>query len=705
MKPHPKNTALLEIGVEELPARFVDPALIQLDQLTQTQLKEHNIHFSEIKTRGTPRRLTVFIAGLSPKTSDREDIQIGPPPKAAKDADGNWTQAAKGFAKAQKTSVSNLILQNTSKGERYVVLRQVKGQSTAQALKSIFPELIKKLSFPKNMVWEASQFKFARPIRWMVALYNSTVIRFPLAGIKSDKTSVGLLSLGGQKIPIRNPQRYHDLLRSRCILVDPAERRKKILDQLDAITKRMKPVAQVVRTEDHLNEVVFLTEYPIALKAEFDEEFLKLPPEILINVLRKHQKFFPIRTQNGQLSHVFIGIRNGPSDHQDVVREGYERVTRARLADAQFFYDQDAKTDLHTRAEKLSGVGFIEGFGTLADKTDRVIHLTQKLGEHIRLNDSQMELAKEGAALAKADLLTQIVSELPELQGIAGRLYSHLKGQKELGDTIEQHYWPLTADGELPQKLEGAVVSVADKIDNLAANFAAGQIPTGSQDPFGLRRASIGIIRMIIEYKWNIRLGVLVEWAFELLPAPHRDNTEAKGALKKFFHQRIANHLGTKGFRGDEVEAVLANQCCQNLASVCDRLQGLKTVRGRPEFDSLSVAIKRARNILKQAEQKGFNVSGSNGLDNENLGKHETKLNNALNAVQPQIADALLNQNFEAAFLALAPLKEPVDAFFDGVMVMVDDETLRSQRLALLKKVQDIFDQVADFSKLQPTGS
>ncbi|MCB4756696.1 MAG: glycine--tRNA ligase subunit beta [Elusimicrobia bacterium] len=692
------HSALLEIGVEELPARFITPALEQLRDELLSGLKSFGMENAEVETWGTPRRLTAILPGLPLKGKDRTELVIGPPPSAAKDENGRWTKAATGFAKSQKVPVQKLEIQDTPKGQRLVALHQFPGQKTDLFLKELFPSVIKKLAFPKSMIWESSGFRFARPIRWIVALYNSTVIRFQVAGLSSDRNTVGLLALGGKKIPIPNPDRYKTLLQNRCILVDPKDRQASLFRQLESVTKKVKGSALI--SPEHVEEVVNLTEYPVGILGEFPESYLKLPKDVLISVLRKHQKFFPVEIRKGKLTHHFVGIRNGLSEHQDEVRNGYERVLNARLADAQFFYEKDSHLSLDALSARLSEVVFQERLGTLADKSNRTLQFIEQVGHLLNLPTNVVDSAKRAAKLAKADLLTQMVGEFPELQGIAGRFYAEMQEPEVVANAIEQHYWPLTSEGPLPQSSEAALVALADKMDTLAGHFSVGLVPTGSADPYAHRRLAVGVIRILLDKKWTLSLPQLVDLAFSLLPS---DNQKGKTELKEFFRQRLINWFTHQQFKIDEVEAILANKV-EDLATVAEKLASLKAVRERSEFDALSIALKRATNILKQAEERGISFRNVEFAP-AGLGEPEKNLRAALNEHRPRLTEALENRDYNKAFLDLASLKEPVDRFFEDVMVMVDDEHPRAQRLALLLDVKKLFETLADISKLQPLAA
>ncbi|MFN0117181.1 MAG: glycine--tRNA ligase subunit beta [Elusimicrobiota bacterium] len=692
------KNALLEIGMEELPARFATPTHLQLSEIAKNTFTESGLDYKSLQVWGTPRRLVLFIEGLSVKAKDRTDLAIGPPPASAKNTEGHWLPAAIGFAKAQKVSPEKLILQNTPKGERYCVIHAIKGQKTEILLKDLFPQIIKSLVFPKTMIWEESQFKFARPIRWFVALFGTSVIRFTIAGVTSDRTSIGLLSLGGLKIPIAKPEKFKSLLQGRCILIDPEERRKNIKTQIETIAKKIK--AQPLVTDEHLNEVVHLNEYPSSILGHIPDKYLMLPKEILVSVLKKHQKFFPLANSKGQLMNMFVGVRNGPSDAQENVREGYERVINARLSDANFFFQHDSKLSFDDLSEKLKGVGFHPKLGSLWDKTERVKSLVEILGNHLHIDPKIIRQSFRTAQIAKADLLTLIVGEFPELQGIAGRFYMTGKESDEVATAIEQHYWPITAESNLPESMPAILLSLADKIDTLGANFSVGIMPTGSADPYGLRRLGTGIIRILIENKFKISIRELLDLAFaELNKIPNKD-PKALHVLETFLIQRTQQFFLNAGYRPDEVDAVLVKRD-KSLILMSETLLALQEIRKKEQFDSLTVAIKRAKNILKQAKEKGM-APKSKLMDAGLLqDESEKKLFSVIETIRPQVEGFIASSQYKEAFLSLVTLRNPVDEFFNKVMVMTDDINLREARLALLQGVEELFDGLIDFSKLQ----
>lgn len=606
-----------------------------------------------------------------------------------------------GFAKAQGVSVGKLTLKDTAKGQRYVVISQVKGASSEHLLKSIFPSVIKKITFPKTMVWEETGFRFARPIRWIVSLFNTKTVRFELAGITTDKVTYGLLALGKKKIPVQKPDVYKSTLQNRCILVDPADRKKKILAMLEMASKKLK--SRTVVDPNHLDEVVNLVEYPTCILGQFPEAYLKIPSEILISVLRKHQKFFPLETTAKKLINAFIGVRNGPSDSEDIVRDGYQRVLNARLSDAQFFFQKDQKEKLEDLVPRLSGVSYLADRGTLLAKTVRLQKMVRQIGHQLGFDEKILEDAERAAMLSKADLLTHIVGEFPELQGVAGRVYALInKENPDVAKAVEQHYWPLASDGPCPESLVGDLVAVADKLDTIAFTFWAGLIPTGSSDPYALRRHAMGIIRILIQKGWVMSLDTMIELALDIGADLFRDKRgELKKQLREFFIQRCAAWFSNQGYRNDEIEAVLANDD-SSLLNMELKLKALKDVRDKTAFSTLSIAIKRARNILRQAREKGVLPPKDYPLEENNLSEQAEKdLFHSINGIAPQFRSHLEKAEYQEALSVLASLKGAIDLFFEKVMVMVEDEGMRSRRLKLIQLIEGLFSSFADFSKMQ----
>ncbi len=707
---------LLEIGVEELPARFVPRALEELQGLAKARLDGKGLTYKSIRTLGTPRRLALIVTELASKGKDLVQESLGPGLAQAKDAEGNWTPAAQGFARSQGTTPEKLETRQTDRGERLCAVKHQEGLHAEKILPELLPELIKKIPFAKNMVWEEGRFSFARPIRWIAALYGSRPVKFQLAGIKSGKKTLGLRFQTKKPIEITSPSRYQPLLKDRCVVVDPAERRALIEKQIQQTGKSVHGHIPMEKFGDLLDEVVHLVEHPVAILGKFDPEYLSLPSEILVTSMKKHQKFFPIfhdAKSGGTLLPNFIGIRNGISENQAVVREGYERVLSARLSDAAFFFGQDRKTRLEEKAPQLKGVLFQKELGTVWDKTARVERLARAIYSQLNnLPAETGEAAGRVAFLAKADLVTAVVGEFPELQGVMGRLYALADGEpSRVADGIEQHYWPLTADGELPKSEAGALVSLADKLDTLAGDFLVGLIPTGSADPYGLRRAAIGILRILSDRQWRLDLRALAEQAVLAFPETVKgDRAKTVQTLADFFKQRWSALMEAKGYRFDEIEAV-ASVRFGDAVDAEQRLKALHDIRRHPDFAPLSIAFKRAANILSQARKKDWfaaHESKGSSVQGDRLAEPaEKELFSAYENIARTAAPHLESFNYDDALKELVKFKAPVDEFFIKVMVMAPEQELAANRLTLLKSVETLFRRVADFSLLQdvPSGS
>jgi glycyl-tRNA synthetase beta chain len=699
---------LLEIGTEEIPARFLEPALVAFQALGRERLQKAGFTFKDVHVYGTPRRLALVVEDLSTKALDQEQEFLGPALAQAKDAAGNWTPAAQGFARSQGTTPERLGTRDTERGPRLVFLKKTPGAPTDTILPALLPELIRSLSFPKSMVWEESRLAFARPIRWIVALFGIKPIAFSVAGVKAGRRTFGLRFQSQKPFDIPAPRRYAALLKNHCVIVDPKERRALIVQQIDHVAKTHHGHIPVDKYPELLEEVSHLVEHPVAVVGKFDPRFLAVPKDVLVTSMKKHQKYFPVFKDASceELLPFFVAVRNGLSDNQAVVREGYERVLAARLSDAAFFFSEHTKRTLASRVADLNGIAFLSPALTVGDKTDRVCRLTGELCD--RMTGVSSDVRRDAgriALLGKADLSTGLVGEFPELQGIVGRLYADRDGENAVVSRgIEEHYWPLTAEGALPSGEAAALVSLADKIDTLAGNFLIGKIPSGSQDPYGLRRAAVGILRLLEAKGKTIALSDLVERALNgLRPCALGDPAKAGRALTDFFHQRWAALAEARGFRPDEVAAVAAAGF-DEVSDAWARLSALRDVRRHPDFAPLSVAFKRAANLLKQAEKKGDTPSG---VVQEALFRTDAERTlGARVAERAASAEPLLAvRDYPSVLSGLVSLRAAVDDFFVSVVVMDPDSALRQNRLRLLSSVRALFGRVADFSLLQETPS
>jgi len=692
---------LLEIGTEELPASYIEPAAKQLCSLFEEAVKKRGLKFEALKCYSTPRRLAVYAEKLDEKSEDRIEECFGPSVKAGKAPDGSFTPAARGFAAKHEVPVEKLVSKVTEKGEYLCVVKKIPGEKTEKVLSEVFPEIIKKLYFPKTMVWESSLFRFARPARTFIAVYGEKIVKFSLAGVKSSNFTVGLHATSSKKIVISAPEKYLTALRNNCVIVDPSERRDILAKIIEAAAKRVK--GAVLKDEGLVNEVNFLVEHPVTVTGRFDEKFLRLPQEVLVTCLRKKQKFFAIADQNGKLTNYFIGIRNGISEHQDIVREGYEKVLVARLMDAEFFFSKDTKTTLLSKAEKLKKVMFQESLGSVYDKIVRMEQIASRVAGSLANGTGLFAVPgdiEKASRLAKADLVTDMVYEYPELQGSIGRIYAAHDGEPgHVSGAVEEHYMPLTSDGALPEGNLGTVLSIADKTDTLVGDFAAGLIPSGSADPYGLRRMATGILRIIIEKKLPVPLRALIEHSFSILPEKVRTNPKTPDLVMDFLKLRLENLLEAGGYKFDEIRAVVSTGF-DDLLDTAERLSALKKIRAMKDFESLAAAFKRASNILKQASKNKIEVTGA-VLEELLREDAEKNLYAEVRKIESDVKAFAGTKDYLNALIKIVELKPSVDAFFDKVMVMAEDEALRANRLALLSYTTKLFSNILDFSQLQ----
>lgn len=683
---------LLEIGTEEIPARFLEPALEQLKELGTKMLEENRIDYDRVESFATPRRLVLYIRGISSVQADLVEEVKGPSRKAAFDEAGNPTKAAEGFARSQGIQVSELLVKATPNGEYIFAVKRMAGRLTSEVLSRELPQLITGLSFPRPMRWGNKDLKFARPIRWILSLFGEEVVDFELDGLRPGRLTYGLRFYGESPISISKPCEYFEKLRQAYVIVDQEERRKMIWDMAKSLAGE---VGGYVRSnEDLLEEITYLVEYPTPVCGSFPERFLRLPPEVVITPMQEHQRYFPVWSDQGKLLPKFITFANGPVSNLELVREGNEKVLRARLKDAEFFYEDDLKTPLEAKVDKLKTIVFLEGLGTMYDKAERLVRLSRYLGDVLRLTQEQRSSAERAAYLAKADLVTSMVYEFPELQGIMGGWYALASGEKkEVCQAIREHYQPRFAGDEVPASQEGAVVALADKIDNLVGCFAVGLEPTGSQDPYALRRQALGICHITLVHNFDFSLGELIEQAYSSYNADLKIGLKGvKDRLDEFFRVRLKNFFLDQGFSYDAVEAALAAGRDRILV-VKMRLEALEDVRKRPEFDALLTAYTRAANLARHAGDSDINPALFE------VGA-ERELYNSWIRLKMQLEELLKKRDFRKALLAGAGLVDAIDRFFSEVMVMVEDEALRNNRLALLKDISSTMGRMGDLSKI-----
>jgi glycyl-tRNA synthetase beta chain len=688
---------LLEIGSEELPAQFVTPALGELAAQASRLFSEARLRHGAMITLGTPRRLTLIVHGLAHEQDPIVTEVLGPSRTVAFDPDGKPTRAAVGFAASQGVPVESLQSRTTAKGEYLVSVKQDAGQETGVLLPQLLQRLLEGMTFPKAMRWNETGARFARPVRWLLSLYNGKPVPVAFAGLKADSFSFGHRFLSSaEALRVNDFKSYVRILEQAGVIVDQNRRREMIVSQLDQIAREKQ--ATLVIDDDLVDQAVFTVEAPHAIAGSFDSRYLDLPKEVLITAMKEHQGYFSLLTPDEGLSPHFVAVINMGMQYADVIRAGNERVLGARLADAKFFYDEDRKTSLETRVEHLTGVTFHQKLGTLHQKVQRLVILAPQLARTLGVSE-EAQTCGRAAHLCKADLITGMVGEFPTLQGIMGRQYALYHGEpKAVADAIAEHYLPRFAEDRLPQGIAGRILSLADRLDTLAAFFVMGLIPSGSQDPFALRRQASAVIRLLLEGGPSLNLIDAMREAFNGLKAQGITGDD-KGILEleRFFTERLRYYLREVAkLREDLIDAVLAGRPSDTFDpdALRARAEALQTFAGRPEFESLVTGFKRAENITKTVQDER--------VDRELLKDAvEGHLATALLAAAPQLTRLLADSKFAEALDALAALKAPIDAFFTGVMVMAEDTALRRNRLALLVQVRNMFRQYADFSKIQ----
>ena len=675
---------LLEIGTEEVPAHVMPHLLADLKRLAGDVFAERRLAYDSLRTIGTPRRTALLVTGLAERQEDISTETRGPSVAIAFDAEGKPTKAGAGFARGQGVDPAALIQRG---GYVYASVHE-RGAETALLLTELLPELIRAIPLPNSMRWGDLDFRFIRPIRWIVALYGTEVVPFTLANVTSGNTSRGHRTLSPQDFVISSPADYETACEKAYITVDPVRRRSMITEQINEVAKAAGGTAEI--TPDLLEEVLYLVEYPTALSGAFEEKYLALPAETVITPMRDHQRYFPVKAADGSLLPVFITVRNGGREHLDVVAHGNERVLRARLADAQFFFDEDRKKSLAEHREKLKTVVFQQGLGSMYEKTERLMELVTAIVEELAPDEAAYEAmepdARRAAELSKADLVTGMVTEFTELQGIMGREYALLDGEKpEVARAIDEQYMPRFAGDELPQSDLGFALSVADKIDNIVGTFSRGKIPTGSQDPFALRRQALGLVLMLIEHKSGLLLSDLVEEASDLYDLDVSLCQKMQVYVADFIRLRLKNVLTERGVRYDVQEAVLTD--VDFVADVPVRAAYVERLLASDGADALVQSFVRVGNIARMTET---------GIVDPALFAAQEE--GALHAAYKRaVAARAAGADTLPAEQALAAA---IDAFFDAVMVMDKDERIRKNRLTLLKVIDNYLLCTADYSKI-----
>ncbi|AMM93903.1 glycine-tRNA synthetase subunit beta [Peribacillus simplex] len=684
-----KRDLLLEIGLEELPARFVTASMKQLSDKVQKWLMEKAIEFGEVEAFSTPRRLAILVKDVEESQKDIEEEAKGPAKKIALDSEGNWSKAALGFVRGQGMTSEDIYFKELKGVEYAHVNKFIKGQPTVQLLSEL-AEIISGMTFPKNMRWANQELRFVRPIKWLIALFGNEVVPFSIAGVETARETKGHRFLGDSAI-IEQPERYEETLKEQFVMADPDKRRQVILDQIKGLEQEKGWIIPV--DEELLEEVNNLVEYPTVLFGHFEEEFLELPPEVLITSMKEHQRYFPVKDQDGKLLAFFVTVRNGDDRHLDKVSKGNEKVLRARLSDAAFFYKEDQKKEISAALKKLDSIVYHEEIGTLAEKTARVTAVTGVLADALNLK-AEKEMALRAAEIAKFDLVSHMVYEFPELQGYMGEKYALLKGEtKEVAAAINEHYMPRHADDNVPPSVIGAVVSLAEKIDTLSSFFAIGVIPTGSQDPYALRRQASGVVQILAEKKWNISLEELIVIGLKGLESKgilKRDLEDVKSDMFTFFKARVKHLLQEQQIRYDLIDAVLVNEIGY-IHSIVERAHVLDAKKDEAGFKESLEALSRVMNIAVKCDNK-VTVDPTFFENDQEKALYEKYQNVAIRYTESKDE----NERFEQ----LVSLQSEIESYFENTMVMADDEAIRSNRLSLMKEISDMVAGFAAMNKI-----
>ncbi len=679
-----------ELGTEEIPAGFIPRALDDIKRLLSQELTAARINYGEIRSFATPRRLAISIADVATEQQRQELELTGPPARIAFDASGNPTKAAEGFAKTNGVSVAELSTIETAKGEYLFLSKVVEGGKSIDQLMEILPRMIGKIPFKKSMRWKDLDIRFVRPIHWIVATFGGEIIPFAFGDLHSGNLSRGHRFMAPEEFTVSGVADYITKAEQHYVIPQIEKRRKLIEGQLEVIAKQLG--GRINPDQKLLDEVCFLVETPQALAGTIEARFLQLPPELLITSMREHQRYFTLIDEQGKLLPHFVTIANTLVKDPAVVVAGNERVLKARLADAMFFWQEDQKSQLETRLESLKKVVYQAKLGTSFEKVERFTELATGLAQQFA--PQTVELTRRAATLAKCDLETGMVNEFPELQGVMGREYALLEGEEpRVAKAIYEHYLPIQAGGELPSDDIGAFISLADKIDTICGCFSVGLIPTGTADPYALRRSAIGILAIIMDRGYPISIPDFVSKSVQLMETKRqRAAEEIEADVVEFIRLRLVNLLSAQNYPVDVIDAVLSASFVEPLDAV-ERIKALSKLKEKDDFEPLAVAFKRVGNIVKEGVEQPVDSS----LLNE---ESEKELFDQLQKVQGKVAEYVSERNYAQALETIAGLRQPVDTFFDSVMVMVDDELIKNNRLALLTGIAGLFKGIADFRRI-----
>ena len=681
---------LLEIGLEELPARYVTDSMNQLADKVRNWLETMKINYRELKAFSTPRRLAVLVLDVAGTQEDVSEEAKGPARKIAQNDDGEWSKAAIGFSRGQGMSVDDIYYKEINGVEYAHVKKFIKGKQTIELLPEL-KDLITSIHFPKNMRWADNDLKYIRPIKWIMALFGQEVIPFSITNVTTADWSMGHRFLGG-KWHLTSAKDYEEFMLEQKVIVDPVKRKNMIVEQLKNIEEAKDWVIPV--DEDLLEEVNNLVEYPTALYGGFESEFLELPQEVLITSMKEHQRYFPVKSKDGKLLSQFVTVRNGGSDHLENVARGNEKVLRARLSDAAFFYREDQKNDIDSCLNKLTSIVYHEEIGTLAEKVKRVRRLTNILTEKLSFSSQDKVDADRAAEIGKFDLVTNMVNEFPELQGVMGERYARQKGESEaVAIAINEHYKPRNAEDDTPATEVGAVLSVADKMDTICSFFAIGMIPTGSQDPYALRRQATGIVQILLHQNWIIGLEELIQESLSLLNEDGKVKQKMEAVtvdLVTFFKLRLKYLLQEKDVRHDLIDAILGAEV-GDIHSLFNRARVLEANKNKADFKENIEALSRVINIATKSESQGeINTSL---FEND----YEQSLYERYVSLQEQLSEHVTEETY---FELLVSLKNDINQYFDHTMIMADDAAIKQNRLHLMVQLSNLIKKFANVSEI-----
>ena len=684
-----KNYLLFEIGVEELPARYVNSAMEQLKLNIVKSFDENRITYDSVNVYSTPRRLTVVVDNICERQEDLEEEVKGPAKKIAVDADGNFTKPLLGFMKSKGIKEEDLYFKQVGKEEYAFGKIKQEGKLTSEVLKTVLPEAIKSMTFPKAMRWGGKNMRFIRPIRWMVCILNDSVLDIELEGIVSGNVTKGHRFLGESEFEVNTLDEYLAKLKENFVILNQDERKSIIKEQCEEVAKSLG--GEIELDEELLEEVTHLVEYPTAFYGEFDEDYAKLPKEVVITPMKQHQRYFPV-LKDGKLLPNFIAVRNGDSHRIDNVKSGNEKVLEARLADALFFYKEDTKKSLESYIEKLKTVVFQAKLGTVYDKTLRIEKLANDILD--KLNESGVkEDTLRAAKLCKADLVTGMVFEFTELQGVMGREYAKVSGENEnVAEAIFEHYLPRFAGDILPKTKAGIILSIADKLDSIAGFFAIGIQPTGSQDPYALRRQALGIINILMDNNLDISLKELVDLTLDNYSFIEFNKEEVLNQIMDFFKDRIKNLFRDLGIRYDVIDAILSSNI-DDIADMYARANALNSWIDKDELVEMLTAFNRVATLAQKAETDKVDI---------NLMREEAEFNlyQQFQEIRSNVEHLLADKEYTKALDAFASLRPAIDNMFDSVMIMDKDEAIKNNRLAILRQIYDTMLNICDLSKI-----